>query len=77
MMNDELQMTNRGMPSAELRTPNRVSPTSTFESRNSKFASFDIRNSAFDIFSVHHLAPHGMAGFVLANGSMEQMSNSF
>ena len=24
--------------------------------------SFDIRNSAFDIFSVHHLAPHGIAG---------------
>ncbi len=47
--------------------------------------SFDIRNSAFGICPVppkgnanfawvqhfiHHLAPHGMAGFVLANGSM-------
>jgi len=26
---------------------------------------------------IHHLAPQGMAGFVLANGSMEQLSNSF
>ena len=67
-MNDELQMTNRGMPSAELRTPNRVSPTSTFETRNLRFASFDIRNSAFDISPIHHLAPQGMAGFVLSNG---------
>ena len=47
--------------------------------------SFDIRNSAFGICAVspkgnanfawvqhfiHHLAPQGMAGFVLANGSM-------
>ena len=47
--------------------------------------SFDIRNSAFGICPVppkgnanfawvqhfiHHLAPHGMAGFVLANGIM-------
>ena len=32
--------------------------------------SFDIRNSAFGICPVHHLAPLGMAGFVLANGSM-------
>jgi type I restriction enzyme M protein len=32
--------------------------------------SFDIRNSAFGISPIHHLAPQGMAGFVLANGSM-------
>jgi type I restriction enzyme M protein len=37
---------------------------------------FDIRNSAFGISPIHHLAPGGagtaggMAGFVLANGSM-------
>lgn len=40
------------------------------------FHSFVIRRSAFVISSawvqhfIHHLAPHGMAGFVLANGSM-------
>jgi type I restriction-modification system DNA methylase subunit len=58
-MNDEFQMTN-GTPAGE----------SAGSFRNLPFASFDIRHSSFDIFSVHHLAPQGMAGFVLANGSM-------
>ncbi len=41
-----------------------------------RLSNFDLRNSAFDIFPIHHLAPAGpgsaggMAGFVLANGSM-------
>jgi len=38
MMNDELQTTNREMPIAELRTPNRFSTTSTFEIHHSQFA---------------------------------------
>ena len=58
-MNDELQMTN-GTPADQSAGSFRTLP----------FASFDIRNSAFEISPIHHLAPQGMAGFVLANGSM-------
>ena len=58
-MNDELQMTN-GTPADQSAGSFRTLP----------FASFDIRNSAFGIPLIHHLAPQGMAGFVLANGSM-------
>jgi type I restriction enzyme M protein len=62
MMNDKLQMTN-GTP---------------VESRTWRCALFPIRHSKFSIRHspawvqqfIHHLAPHGMAGFVLANGSM-------
>jgi len=59
MMNDELQMTN-GLPTGKA--------AGSFHTL--AFRSFDIRNSAFGIPLVHHLAPQGMAGFVLANGSM-------
>ena len=59
MMNNELQMTN-GTPADQ----------SAGSFRTLSSASFDIRNSAFGISPIHHLAPQGMAGFVLANGSM-------
>ena len=52
MMNFELQMTNREMLNDEVRTPSRVSFSSTFETQHSDFASFDIRNSAFEISPV-------------------------
>jgi type I restriction enzyme M protein len=62
MMNDELQMTNGTLP----------------ESRAWRYALPPIRHSKFSIrrspawvqHFIHHLAPQGMAGFVLANGSM-------
>ena len=65
MMNDELQMTNG--------TPAGKSPGAL---RTLHLVSFDIRNSTFDICPIHHLAPHGMAGFVLANGSMSSNQSS-
>ncbi len=59
-MNFELQMTNREMRIGEVRTPNRVSFSSTFETHYSDFASFDIRNSTF---AIRPVPPKGNANF--------------
>ena len=42
------------MTNDKVRMTNRVSRTSTLDTRTSKFGSFDIRNSEFDIPSSHH-----------------------
>ena len=61
-MNDELQMTNGTL------TESRAWRCALSPIRHSKFS---IRHSpAWVQHFIHHLAPQGMAGFVLANGSM-------
>ena len=61
-MNDELQMTK------EAPVETRPWQSASGPLRHSKFS---IRHSpAWVQHFIHHLAPQGMAGFVLANGSM-------
>ena len=70
-MNDELQMTNRKMRNGEVRTSNRVSFSSTFETQHSDFASFDIRNSTFGIRPV---PPKGNANFAWVQHFIHHLS---